>query len=654
MDATAFAPYPPPHISKAIVSDEWTLCLESWLLLTRNLLSLPDERFILFLKDGPVVSFLYSFVVNSALDTSERSSAAPALALRRQCFLTVHRTLLTTRPVPESLLDVPFLSGLGILYGKSQALPELLERVWQEQHLEVRKSILQSKHSLMHSLLSTTDTTSLDELLKQVVAFVKACSSYARYLLTGSDWIDAIVTGFDGLGSTKLRRKLVILIYACFMGLMRPGKRSLTSLLDILYDLKSASIMKAVVQSTPFLAKFETFVAMDKKHATRARPLIEQFATMKHAPDGRPKRPVKRKVAKGKSKATTDESQSNLMHIHQMSMISQIQDLFPDLGAGFIMKLLEEYDNDTEQVTAHLLDNTLPRGLQTADRAETLPSHLPPVDEYTGDLVPDLAPHSTPPVLPKRRNVYDDDEFDRLSIDTSRLHIGSKNADLSADQLLAAQPLTSQKAAILAALATFDSDDDERDDTYDVADVGGTIDNTMADSDQDVKQDLNEATLFTTYKTNDAVFQRGAETRRSLARRNLKMETGMSDEAIEGWAIMMQRDPKRLQRLERLHAASGGLQQRAMAGSAWKAGSGAEDTEDSDALASENNGRGGSRGRGRGHIGRARFGNVAAPASDLDTQAARQRKDANKSSRANHNRRNQRAKKMARGGGMAG
>ena len=654
MDAIAFAPYPPPHISQAIVSDEWTLCLESWLLLTRNLLSLPDGNFAHSLKNTPVLSFLQSFVVNSALDTSERSHAAPALTLKRQCFLIIHRTLLTARPVPEAQLEFSFLSSLSSLYGKSHALSELLERIWQEQHLEVRKSIWQSKDSLMRSIDSKADTASLDELLKQTVAYVKACSSYARYLLTGSDWIDAISIGFDGLGSSTLRRHLVILIYACFVSLMRPGKRSLASLLDTLYDLKSASIMKAVVQSTPFLAKFETFVAMDKKDAMRAQPLIEQFATMKHGADGRPKRLVKRKITKGKSKAATKESQSNLMHIHHMSMISQIQDLFPDLGAGFIMKLLDEYDNDTEQVTAHLLDNTLPPNLQTADRAEILPHHGPSVDEYSKDLVPDLAPHTTPPMLPKRRNVYDDDDFDRLSIDASRLHIGSKDADLTADQILAAQRPTSQKAAILSALATFDSDDDERDDTYDVADVGGTIDNTTADSDQDIKQDQNEATLFTAYRMNHVVFQRGAETRRSLARRNLRLETGMSDEAIEGWAIMMQRDPKRLQRLERLHAASGGLQQRAMAGSAWQAGSGAEDTEDSDALASESTGRGGFGGRGRGHIGRARVGNVAGPASDLDTQAARQRKDANKSSRANHNRRNQRAKKMARGGGMAG
>ena len=55
-------------------------------------------------------------------------------------------------------------------------------------------------------------------------------------------------------------------------------------------------------------------------------------------------------------------------------------------------------------------------------------------------------------------------------------------------------------------------------------------------------------------------------------------------------------------------------------------------------------GRGGFPGRGRGR------GNVAGPTGDKDTEAARRRKEASKGSRANHNRRDQRARKMARGG----
>lgn len=127
----------------------------------------------------------------------------------------------------------------------------------------------------------------------------------------------------------------------------------------------------------------------------------------------------------------------------------------------------------------------------------------------------------------------------------------------------------------------------------------------------------------------------------------------MTDEAIEGWAVMLARDGRRMRRLEARFGVSGGRGgQRELVGTAWRGGAGGgSGTEESDVGGSGagRGGRGGGGGRGRGRGG-ARGGNVAGPADDKATQMARQRKDANKASRANHNRRDQRARKMARGG----
>lgn len=79
----------------------------------------------------------------------------------------------------------------------------------------------------------------------------------------------------------------------------------------------------------------------------------------------------------------------------------------------------------------------------------------------------------------------------------------------------------------------------------------------------------------------------------------------------------------------------------------------APDTDADQQGSSADRGRGRGRGRGRARGG-ARGASVAGPSNDRATQAARQRKDANKSSVANHNRRDQRARKMARAGGMLG
>ncbi|EHL00723.1 putative CUE domain-containing protein 3 [Glarea lozoyensis 74030] len=233
------------------------------------------------------------------------------------------------------------------------------------------------------------------------------------------------------------------------------------------------------------------------------------------------------------------------------------------------------------------------------------------------------------------------------------LHFGRRNPTITADDVLEDKSQAPNKAAILAALATFDSDDDERDDSYDVEDVGGTVDSAIPGNDPqesiiDVKDGQDEV-LFRAYKTNQGVFARDSATRRGAPRTRLKEETGMTDESIEGWALMLSRDPRQMRRLESKFSSFGG-EQRELKASSWKAAPGGSGTEDSDVDVNARGrggrllrgGRGGGRGRGRG--------NVAGPTGERETEAARRGKEANKGSRANHNRRDQRAKKMARGG----
>jgi activating signal cointegrator complex subunit 2 len=215
------------------------------------------------------------------------------------------------------------------------------------------------------------------------------------------------------------------------------------------------------------------------------------------------------------------------------------------------------------------------------------------------EVAADIAPRSTPPLLPTRRNVFDDDEFDQLAMDTSRLHFGRKNPGKTADDILQDRTTAPNKAAILSALAAFDSDDDERDDTYDIEDVGGTVDsatpgNNPEEANAETK-DTNDEALFRAYKMTPNVFDRDAATRRGKPRAALKEETQMTDEAIEGWALMLSRDPRRLRRLEaKFSTFSGG--QRDLAPTAWRGENGASGTEESDG---GRGGRGGFRGRGR-------------------------------------------------------
>ena len=268
----------------------------------------------------------------------------------------------------------------------------------------------------------------------------------------------------------------------------------------------------------------------------------------------------------------------------------------------------------------------------------------------------DLAPSSTPPLpaasLPARRNIHDDDDFDRLAVSTANLSFGKKPAK-DADALLQDRSSVPAKAAILAALATFDSDDDERDDTYDEADVGGLVAES-SNQEADGVAEGNEEALFRAYQLDNRVFARDSNTRNSPRRKQLRDETGMTDEAIEGWAVVLARNPQQKKRLDAKYQFAG--EQLQLERTSWRASPAGSGTEDSDAGSHPTDlGRGG-RGRGRGRGGRGgagggggRGGSVSGPTGEKETEAARRRKEANKGSRANHDRRAARGRKMARG-----
>jgi activating signal cointegrator complex subunit 2 len=183
--------------------------------------------------------------------------------------------------------------------------------------------------------------------------------------------------------------------------------------------------------------------------------------------------------------------------------------------------------------------------------------------------------------------------------------------------------------------------------------VGGTVDSAggAAPPREDDPSAVNEEALYRAYRLDRALFRRDAETRRGSARAALRLETDMTDEAVEGWAVMLERDPRLAKRLDAKYSGWAGAQTE-LRSTAWRAGSGGEEEEESadGSGPSFRGGRGRGRGRGGGGRGGGRGGNVAGPTGEKETEAARRRKEANKGSRANHNRRDQRARKMARGG----
>ncbi|KAL7790221.1 hypothetical protein V8C43DRAFT_285666 [Trichoderma afarasin] len=644
-----FAPFPKASWRQRISPEDWDALSEAWIALSQAYLDLDDAAFKQTASNNEALTiFVSTFVEETAVESGAKTISPRLL---KTIFRLISR-LLTICPSPR-LLDVHFLAGLARMFPKKHTAP-LLARLFASHAAPIESSLLSLKKLLIPQLDagSKGDLKLVELELTGLNPLLHASPNACILLLAGSDFFDGLVTCFRVI-NPPLRKTIITTVYLCLIGLIEvePPKWSMIS--DQLYAIQVAaeahkkgtlnpndSLGADLVTNTPILKALLRKIESSTAAPSNLKNRITTLESFKTGIIVRPKKLIKRKVDKGKGVESAEDVHAEI-HVHQMSQITHVQDIFPDMGAGFIAKCLDEYNGDVEQVIANLFDETLPPHLATADRTEPL-SHTQPDTQAHKDL----APRSTPTQLPIRRNVFDDDEFDRLAVDTSKISFG-KNPEKTADDVLRDKSTAPNKAAILSALAALDPDDDERDDTYDAADVGGTVD--AGNQEADGVNDSNEELLFRAFQADLRIFARDAETRRSATRTKLRDETGMADEAIEGWAVMLQRNPTQMKRLEAKYAWSG--QQSQLERTSWRASPAGSGAEESDPDGGSNRGGRGGRARGgRGRGGRGRGGNVAGPTGEKDTEMARKNKEAHKGARANHHRRDARAKKMARGG----
>ncbi|XP_019498721.1 PREDICTED: activating signal cointegrator 1 complex subunit 2 isoform X1 [Hipposideros armiger] len=165
------------------------------------------------------------------------------------------------------------------------------------------------------------------------------------------------------------------------------------------------------------------------------------------------------------------------------SLISQVKDLLPDLGEGFILACLEHYGYDSEQVINNILEERLAPALSQLDRS----------------LDRQVKPDPTP-LLTSRHNVFQNDEFDvfsKDSVDLSRVHKGRRKEEntrslLNNKREVVAQRHRYEQYSVVVeevplqpgkGLSYYGDDyEDEYDDTYDGNQVGAND----ADSDDEL------------------------------------------------------------------------------------------------------------------------------------------------------------------------
>lgn len=374
-----------------MMPEDWKACLDAWISLAEAHLSLDALGFeTVSAKDESVVSFLSSFISQAASSPDEGLlDAVKSKTLRKYCFLLTKR-MLETKPPPEQLLSWSFLANFSKLYRKATAL-KVIESLWSP---FPPKALELSLASLKTSLISKLEAGlkaspgKLEHVLKQLNHLLHSSPNTAVFLMSGSDFLDGLILCYK-LMNPPLRKAILSSTYLCLIGLTEGSSPNFSLLTDQLYALKAAaeahkggptnendSLVAELVTITPILQQTELRMEVSGASIARVKPAIMALGGFRKAGGGRSKKLIKRKVDKGKGRDQDSivygRGTTSQVRVHKMSLISQVQDLFSDLGSGFVLKLLDEYNDDVEQVISHLLEDSLPAYLSGADRAETL------------------------------------------------------------------------------------------------------------------------------------------------------------------------------------------------------------------------------------------------------------------------------------------
>ena len=386
MSLPSFAAFPQASLRRAILPEEWEACLDAWIILAQRYLLLAPKAFSLHsAKNESLVEFLVSYVRESSSADDLGSKTLKEKELRRECFLLGHRLLTEVIPPPPRMLSLAFLGDFSIVYAKSKSLHHLLEQTWLRQRLETNPGMQEYKSKIIKQLEQpqTNSSPVLEQNLRRTAALLKACHAFGHFLMTGSDFLDSLAA-IESHVSSEYAKKLVVVAYLALTSLMEGAKPNISLLLDHLYSSKSSwdsqaksstpqiSLLASIVSSTSLLRKLREKI--QGPDAARAKPLISSLEGLGAPPGSKMKKPIRRRIDNGKHVDRDEYGHGALVevHIHKMSLITQIQDLFPELGSGFIVKLLDEYEDDVEQVTAHLLEDSLPAHLKQADQAESM------------------------------------------------------------------------------------------------------------------------------------------------------------------------------------------------------------------------------------------------------------------------------------------
>ncbi|EPS40226.1 hypothetical protein H072_5956 [Dactylellina haptotyla CBS 200.50] len=592
-------PYKPRSKLPPAVVDR---CLTLWSAGLHSLRQLPDTDFAKEVSTNKsLAKFIQSYILNDELSRTDpddwlypfstssntQKEASKAKYIKHSVWACLKRAakLLCADALIAGSQTIIKLAALFFPEGGARSL---LRSLWADYESTIREAVKEQLKLISTTLGELSNGTTKPEeqhvaLLQEFCYLVMALPEISDEVLSDETVFESLAGAYNSSqkkgSSPTLLEEMRRLPFTVIMAATQTDQKKYSQLIDFLFNFTSSAdsesqktYITAIVSETPLLERLAAIDAAAYKN--RWKTILQKLAKFDKKPlSGTSKRIPRLPRRKARLKKPEDAITSLNTSAQR---VAELKELFPHTDSSVLLAILESVNNDVEAATMALLDGSAP-----AD------DDYPPLIASNTQPPPAFAPRDIPDVV---------DELDELAVPTARLYMGKRGLESTADGMLADRGSAPSKEKILAALQSFDSDDDERDDTYDQEDIGGAVDNTVVDSEVNAvavnaASEGDEKVLYKALVGDASVFLRDVKTRRSEARKQLKEATGMTDEAIEGWKIMLDRDGgKRLRQLEIKFSrenALGGGEQAAISRTAYRKG----DEEDE-----EEGGQGGSRG----------------------------------------------------------
>ncbi|KAK6331752.1 hypothetical protein TWF718_002294 [Orbilia javanica] len=694
-DQIFFASIPPYKSRSKLSPPTVDRCLTHWTAALHTLRHLPDASFTQQITPtSSFTKFLSSYISNDDLshtdtddwvypstatttttttissDPKEQESiATKAKYINRSLRLCLKRAVKLGVNLSEIVPSNHAFIKLGALFFTEGGSKPLLQSIWNQDRtllITATKEHLKSiSATTLHNLASGKESPENSHIavLQELCYFIMAVPEISFEILAEESVFEDLAAAYFSLSSVKKGRDVVNVVleeirrlqFTIIMASTQTEPKRYSNIIDFLFnfvagadtDVPRNSYITAIISQTPLL---DRLTSIDTEgYTNRWSTILSKLQSFDTPISSPPSSKRITKLPRRKQKPKPSKTDTSSIDIPQK--IHDLSQLFPFTEKSILEATLSSTNYNLESATMILLDNP---------SLETLPTEPP---KYT-------------PFVPSTSTKAD--ELSTLEVPTSRLYMGKRDIKGTADNLLKDRTTAPTKSQILSALQAFDSDDDERDDTYDHEDVGAVdptngIESEATNSNNIASGGTEEKALYNALVNNPGVFARDAVTRRGNERKALREATGMSDEAIEGWKIMLDRDGKRLRQLEirfSRETEAGSSGQNTLQRTAYRKGDEDEGEEGGEG-SNTGGGRGGHRGGGnRGRGGRRFQGpndrNVTgqqkdhAPVVNPDGKEPHVGKKTSKA-RGEHNRKmqsaardRQRSKKMSKGmgGGM--